>query len=653
MTKPPQYLLSAADMRELIGLVAQAKGLKPRWIVLDDGEIDAMGLLAHELGISEEHIAEQTIGTAGVMKHHLLVFLENEDEASSDTLKDALTALGIAAKVPSAGEPWRIEARVFQKLNAKAYRTTILPFLVEADARSREPRVADKAEIQIDKPARNFGDTCGALREEVRVLYMADAVPWIIGYSGGKDSTAVVQLVWQAIEELPVAQRTKPVYVISTDTLVENPVVAQWVGMSLTQMAKAAAERSMPFRPERLTPTVENAYWVNLIGKGYPAPRHKFRWCTERMKISPSNAFINSIVRGNGEAILLLGTRKKESQRRNRSMLEHEKYRVRDRLSPNSTLPGTLVYSVIEDWSNDDVWMFLMQFANPWGYNNKDLLTMYQGASADGECPLVIDTSTPSCGDSRFGCWVCTLVDKDKSMSAMVQNDEEKEWMYPLLVFRNKYLDFRPADGRRDEQTDRERRDFRRMNGSITIYNSRSVHGPYTQVAREELLFQLLKTQEAVRKLGRERRIRHAEQMELITLHELEEIRRIWVVEKHELEDSLPSLYERATGVQYPGKTLDENLMFGRDEMAILYEVCGGDRVHYELSRELLDVERRFRTMSRRAGLFGALDEAIRRGFYENEEDATQVALSRQSARDQIRSRFENKSAPNAEPSHS
>jgi DNA sulfur modification protein DndC len=141
--------------------------------------------------------------------------------------------------------------------------------------------------------------------------------------------------------------------------------------------------------------------------------------------------------------------------------------------------------------------------------------------------------------------------------------------------------------------------------------------------------------------------------MELITLHELEEIRRIWVVEKHELEDSLPSLYERATGVQYPGKTLDENLMFGRDEMAILYEVCCGDRVHYELSRELLDVERRFRTMSRRAGLFGALDEAIRRGFYENEEDATQVALSRQSARDQIRSRFENKSAPNAEPSHS
>ncbi len=96
-----------------------------------------------------------------------------------------------------------------------------------------------------------------------------------------------------------------------------------------------------------------------------------------------------------------------------------------------------LVYSPVENWSNDDVWTFLMQSPNPWGYSNKELLTMYQGASADGECPLVVDSSTPSCGDSRFGCWTCTLVEKDKSMSAMIQNDEEKEWMLPLLELRN------------------------------------------------------------------------------------------------------------------------------------------------------------------------------------------------------------------------
>jgi DNA sulfur modification protein DndC len=479
------------------------------------------------------------------------------------------------------------------------------------------------------------------LKREIQELYKSDDIPWIIGYSGGKDSTAVVQLTWLAIEELPEEDRTKAINIISTDTLVENPVVAGWVGKSLREMEEAAKAQKMPFVPHRLVPTVENTFWVNLIGKGYPAPRHKFRWCTERMKISPSNAFINSIVKKNGEAILLLGTRKAESQRRKTTMEKHERFRVRDRLSPNSSLPGTLVYTPIETWTNDEVWMFLMQVKNPWGYNNKELLTMYQGASEDGECPLVVDTSTPSCGDSRFGCWVCTLVDKDKSMSAMIQNDVEKDWMYPLLAYRNKYLDFRPADGSRDEQTDRPRRDFRRMRGNITIYNGRTVHGPYTQPAREELLFKLLEAQEAVKELAAEKGLEDSDGIELITLHELEEIRRIWVSEKHEIEDGLPGIYEEATGRTYPGKELDEHLVFGPDEMAILNDVCNGDRIHYELSRDLLDIERRFRTLSRRTGLFSAIDEAIKRGFYENEEDATQMALKVEKAKQAIRDRFE------------
>ena len=465
------------------------------------------------------------------------------------------------------------------------------------------------------------------LKAEVRELYLADEVPWIIGYSGGKDSTAIVQLIWLAISELETSKRHKDINVISTDTLVENPVVAEWVSRSLDNMKAKAEEEKMPFVPHRLMPRVEDTFWTNLIGKGYPAPRHKFRWCTERMKINPSNAFINATVKKNGEAILVLGTRKAESSARHAVMTKHEKYRVRDRLSPNASLPGTLVYTPIETWTNDEVWMFLMQAENSWGHSNKSLLTMYAGASEDGECPLVVDTATPSCGDSRFGCWVCTLVDKDKSMSAMIQNDTEKDWMYPLMAFRNNYLDFRPADGNREEQTDRARRDFRRMNGSITLYHGRSVHGPYTQESREELLFELLSAQEAVREMGAENGVEHARNIELITLHELEEIRRIWIAEKHEIEDSLPSIYERATGTTYPGKTLDENLVFGLDEMAILNEVCNEDRIHYELSRELLDVERRYRTMSRRAGLFNAIDEAMQRGYYENEEDATQVAL--------------------------
>jgi len=234
---------------------------------------------------------------------------------------------------------------------------------------------AHAAQPSAFKP-QGFKTTIDALCAEIRELYLADEVPWVIGYSGGKDSTATLQLVWMAVACLPVEQRKKTVHVISTDTLVENPVVSAWVGQSLTTMRKASSNQALPITPHKLTPSIGNTFWVNLIGKGYPAPRHKFRWCTERLKINPSNTFIQNVVKKNGEAILVLGTRKAESTRRHANMTKHEEGRVRDRLSPNSSLPGSLVYTPIENWSNDDVWFFLMQTPNPWGYNNRDLLGM-------------------------------------------------------------------------------------------------------------------------------------------------------------------------------------------------------------------------------------------------------------------------------------
>jgi DNA sulfur modification protein DndC len=313
-------------------------------------------------------------------------------------------------------------------------------------------------------------------------------------------------------------------------------------------------------------------------------------------------------------------------------MAKHETGRLRDNLSPNANLPNSLVYSPIEDWTNDDVWVFLMQEQNPWGYENKDLLTMYQGASEDGECPLVVDSSTPSCGDSRFGCWTCTLVDQDKSMAAMIQNDEEKEWMLPLLEVRNA-LDVRDSGGAR---SDFHLRDFRRMDGSLTLFHRAPanegeerketlVHGPYRQEVREDWLRRLLRAQEEVRGRGPE----EVAELELISDAELAEIRRIWVTEKHEFEDNLPRVYEECTGRAYQGPPLDEQLPLGAAEVELLAEICEDDRLHFELVRELLDIERSQRAKLRRAGLFGELEKAIRRGSYESEEDALDRAVDR------------------------
>lgn len=467
-----------------------------------------------------------------------------------------------------------------------------------------------------------FRDTIARHLEEVVDLYLADSIPWVVGYSGGKDSTATLQLVWLALSQVEPERRTKPVYVISTDTLVENPVVAAWVGRSLDKMAEQAPASGLPITAHKLTPIATDTFWVNLIGRGYPAPRPKFRWCTERLKINPSNRFIADVVKANGEAIVVLGMRKAESQARARVMERLEGQRTRERLSPNASLQNSYVYTPIEGWSNDDVWMFLMQVKNPWGFPNRDLLTMYQGASADGECPLVIDSSTPSCGDSRFGCWVCTLVDKDKSMHAMIQNDHEKEWMLPLLELRNE------LDG-----DDRALRDFRRMNGSVQLFKDRVIPGPYTQSAREHWLRKVLEAQRHIQLNGP----KEVGDIELITAAELAEIRRIWVLEKHELEDSLPTIYAEVFGEPYAGARLDDNLVIGAEEMQILRLICGEDELHFQLTRELLDVERQHRSMARRAGLFKALERALKRGAHDSAAEAEQRALERRDTLEELK----------------
>jgi DNA sulfur modification protein DndC len=457
---------------------------------------------------------------------------------------------------------------------------------------------------------RGLKTTVMDLIKQIQDLYRADDIPWIVGYSGGKDSTSVLSLVWLALQKLQPEERHKQVHVISTDTLVENPIVAAWVTNSLESMRQAAVGQGLPITPHRLVPEVKDTFWVNLIGRGYPAPRHKFRWCTERLKIRPSNTFIRNMVKASGETIVVLGTRRSESASRGARMERLSKQRVRDLLSPNVSLPNSLVYSPIEDWTNDDVWLYLMQVENPWGYDNRMLLNMYRGASADNECPLVVDTTTPSCGDSRFGCWVCTLVEKDKSMSAMIQNDQEKEWMKPLLELRNEL----------DVPDDRHLRDFRRMDGRVQLFYDGTIPGPYTKASRENWLLKLLTAQTWVRQNGPD----DVRKIELITMEELHEIRRIWLMEKKEIEDSLPALFKLATGEEFPGAK--GTLSLSAEMLASLRELCGEDALHYEMMRDLIATEQKFATMTRRKGLLEELDKSIKRSFYRDREDAIQFA---------------------------
>lgn len=464
-------------------------------------------------------------------------------------------------------------------------------------------------------PAAITRNSVNGLMETVRNLYLADDIPWVIGYSGGKDSTATVQLVWYALRELPKEKLHKTVHVINTDTLVESPVIAHWVQKSLKAMEEAAARENLPFITHRLTPAINNTFWVNFLGRGYPFPRKKLRWCTDRLKIQPVNNFVKSAIAEHGEIIMVLGTRKAESQRRARTMAYYEKKRVRELLSPNETMVNELVFSPLAEWTDDDVWIFLMQYKNPWGYSNQDLLTLYRGATADNECPLMVQKDLPSCGKSRFGCWVCTMVEKDKSMEAMIANDEEKAWMTPLLEFRNRFG---------DDEHDRDRRSFRKMQGYLQGSYGQLHHGPYKKEWREKWLQELLEIQRDINENGPE----EFRDLELITIPELRCIRRIWVRDKHEFDDSLPRIYERVMGKPFEDPEWISNPAYGEEEWALLKEACESlfpdEELAFEMVYSLIDTENQTNGVNNRKGIVSQLEECIRHNFYRDEADATQ-----------------------------
>ena len=226
--------------------------------------------------------------------------------------------------------------------------------------------------------------------EEMKLVYKNDNRPWIIGYSGGKDSTVVVQLAFTMLESLSPKERHKPIYVVSSDTLIENPIVLGYLKEASQLINEGAKAKELPLYAEMVHPDYNNTFWTNIIGKGLPTPTSiRFRWCTERLKIKPSNTFIEEKVKENGEVIVLLGVRKAESIAR--------KIRIENRaidgylLTPHGSLQNTYVYNPIVDYTTDDVWKTLLSNngVTPWGGDNNELFALYAGSDA-GECPFTI-----------------------------------------------------------------------------------------------------------------------------------------------------------------------------------------------------------------------------------------------------------------------
>ena len=414
--------------------------------------------------------------------------------------------------------------------------------------------------------------------------------PWIIGFSGGKDSTVMLQLVWKAISQIKELTGIvkRDIYVVCNDTMVENPVITEYVYRVLDKIEQAAVEQDIPIRVIKTIPRLEDSFWVNLIGRGYPAPNNAFRWCTERLKIRPTSRFLIEQVSEFGEAIILIGTRSSESAQRAKSMKKHA---IKGkRLSKHPNQPNTYMYAPIRSLSLEEVWYVINTMESPWGSDNSELFQIYSDASADDyECPTVVTSKKhKSCGQSRFGCWVCTVVKEDKSMSALIENG--LTWLTPLLKFRNELAFDRNIS---------ENREPTRRNGQLAVNEEGHNQGNYTAKYRAYVLERLFETQREIQK--------EKPHVELITNQELIAIQTIWYRD-FIFNQKVSDLYRKAYKINLDMKDQNEK---HEKELELLKKSCEDNPSDFDLIQELLTLQKNKSLLNRKRGLKEDIENRI------------------------------------------
>lgn len=406
------------------------------------------------------------------------------------------------------------------------------------------------------------------IKEEMKKVYLHDNRPWMIGYSGGKDSTLLCQLVLEMLEELPEENRNKKVYIVTSDTLVENPIVKNYMHKMNEAINEASQQKKLNVEAHILYPETKNTFWSLVIGLGYPTPEPPgFRWCTERLKINPSNAFTYNTIKKDGEIVILLGVRKAESASRSRSISSRE---IEGKLlTRHDQIAKAYVYSPLSEIRNENVWEYLLQGdgMSPWNTDNKYLYSLYQGEALGEEDSVVGQVNKDNMkvtGNSRFGCWICTMVKEDKSLKNFIDHGATE--LIPLRDFRNWLVKLR---------SDVNARDYRRRNGTVYLMsNGEFGRGPFTMETRKEILRRLLKLE---MKTG----------FELITIQELKMIDKMWEDEGDLSRRALVDIYYDVKKERLPWDDY-KKAKYDSETLDVIKQLCDKHEVPFDLMSKLM-----------------------------------------------------------------
>jgi len=266
------------------------------------------------------------------------------------------------------------------------------------------------------------------IKDEIHNAYCDDQTPWVIAYSGGKDSTMTLQIVVETITK-KTKKPKKEIHILYANTRVEPPPVINNAKTLLEKIESWAKEKNLPVKTKILYPELKDSFFTLMLGKGYLPPTRYFRWCTERLKVRPIKKFIRELIKKQSSCVVLLGMRLKESISRDNGL----KKRGYSKWMPFEGVKGAMIYAPILELSIEDVWSYLLENEPPWGTDNSCLRTLYTGGNSS--CSLF-------CGGIRFGCWVCTVVKKDRCTEGLSQIPGW-EWLENLLEYRDLMLDIR------------------------------------------------------------------------------------------------------------------------------------------------------------------------------------------------------------------
>ncbi|WP_411815982.1 phosphoadenosine phosphosulfate reductase family protein [Hyphococcus sp. DH-69] len=255
---------------------------------------------------------------------------------------------------------------------------------------------------------------------------------WIIGFSGGKDSTAVLKIFTSAFRK--ANPRPNVVDIVYCDTRVENVLLDHYVKALIRKLRKEFKEDELPFRINVLAAHVSDGFFVKLIGRGYPPPTNNFRWCTKNLRIKPVAKFISEAAIE--DAIVVLGMRRSESIQRDRSL---DKAGGGMWQAQREGRHSYRLFLPIIDLDLGNVWDAVFMLERPRSIDHNKLESIYRGAS--GECPMIKAPDAPPCASGRFGCWTCTVVRRDRSAEALIEAGEVS--LKPYLRFRDWLADVR------------------------------------------------------------------------------------------------------------------------------------------------------------------------------------------------------------------